>query len=68
MLALALPSQTCFVIRQGAKKIMWSWITCYVSGHDYAVSCQGGAMFLRCVLCGRRSQGWLVHRDEEHTH
>jgi hypothetical protein len=47
---------------------MWSWIACYVSGHDYAVSCQDGAMFLRCVLCGRRSQGWTVHRDEPHAH
>ena len=37
---------------------MWNWIACYVSGHDYSVSCQDGAMFLRCVLCGRRSQGW----------
>lgn len=40
---------------------MWSWISCYVTGHEYSVSCDGGAMFLRCVSCGRRSQGWLVH-------
>jgi hypothetical protein len=47
---------------------MWNWIACYVSGHDYTVTCQQGAMFLRCALCGRRSQGWLVHRDEHHAH
>ena len=47
---------------------MWSWIACYVGGHDYSVTCHSGSMFLRCVLCGRRSQGWLVHRDEQHTH
>jgi hypothetical protein len=44
---------------------MWSWIACYVCGHDYSVGCKGGAMFLRCVLCGKRSQGWLVHRHEQ---
>jgi len=47
---------------------MWSWIACYVNGHDYSVSCESGAMFLRCVLCGRRSQGWLVHHDGKHSH
>ena len=29
---------------------MWSWICCYVTGHDYSVSCDGGAMFLRYSL------------------
>jgi hypothetical protein len=42
---------------------MWSWIACYVHGHDYSVRCESGAMFLRCVLCGRRSQGWFVRTD-----
>ena len=46
---------------------MWSWIACYVSGHDYSVTCQDGAMFLRCVLCGRRSQGWTV-KDGQDPH
>ena len=43
---------------------MWSWIACYVNGHDYSVYCESGSMFLRCLKCGRRSQGWLVHRHE----
>jgi hypothetical protein len=24
-------------------------------------------MFLRCVVCGRRSQGWVVN-DRDHAH
>jgi uncharacterized C2H2 Zn-finger protein len=47
---------------------MWNWIVCYVTGHDYAVSCDEGAMFLRCVVCGRRSQGWIVHATHAHSH
>jgi hypothetical protein len=47
---------------------MWSWICCYVMGHDYSVSCDSGAMFLRCIVCGRRSQGWVVHANEHQTH
>jgi hypothetical protein len=52
---------------------MWNWISCYVTGHDYSVCCDGGAMFLRCIVCGRRSQGWVVHahahghHDHAHT-
>lgn len=46
---------------------MWSWIFCYVTGHDYSVSCNDGAMFLRCFACGRRSQGWVV-KDHEPAH
>lgn len=46
---------------------MWSWISCYVTGHDYSVCCDAGAMFLRCVVCGRRSQGWVVN-DRDHAH
>jgi hypothetical protein len=44
---------------------MWNLICCYVTGHDYSVCCDGGAIFLRCLVCGRRSHGWVVH---EHTH
>lgn len=47
---------------------MWNWICCYVTGHDYSVSCNEGAMFLRCVTCGHRSQGWVVHAASGHTH
>jgi hypothetical protein len=47
---------------------MWSWIACYVNGHDYSVSCESGSMFLRCVHCGRRSQGWTVHSHGAQAH
>jgi hypothetical protein len=43
---------------------MWSWIACYVHGHEYSVACQPGAVFLRCLKCGRRSQGWFVDTDK----
>jgi hypothetical protein len=40
---------------------MWNLINCYLSGrHDYGMWCQPGAMFLRCVHCGKRSSGWAV--------
>ncbi|HEV8209328.1 MAG TPA: hypothetical protein VGP77_04370 [Vicinamibacterales bacterium] len=40
---------------------MWNLISCYLSGrHDYGMSCESGAMFLRCVHCGKRSSGWVV--------
>jgi hypothetical protein len=47
---------------------MWNWICCYVTGHDYSVCCVSGSMFLRCVVCGRRSQGWVVHGQPAHAH
>jgi hypothetical protein len=47
---------------------MWNWISCYVTGHQYAVCCDGGAMFLKCLLCGRRSQGWVVHQHGTASH
>ena len=38
---------------------MWNWLNCYVSGrHDFGVSCEPGAIFLRCIHCGKRSSGW----------
>jgi len=40
---------------------MWNWFNCYLSGrHDYSAWCESGAMFLRCIHCGRRSSGWAV--------
>ena len=40
---------------------MWNWFNCYLSGlHDYGMWCEPGAIFLRCVHCGRRSQGWTL--------
>jgi hypothetical protein len=41
--------------------IMWNWFNCHVSGrHEYGVSCETGAIFLRCVHCSHRSAGWSV--------
>ena len=41
---------------------MWNVVSCYLSRrHDYGVWCESGAMFLRCVHCGKRSDGWTVH-------
>jgi hypothetical protein len=40
---------------------MWNLINCFLSGrHDYGMWCEPGAMFLRCVHCGKRSSGWAV--------
>ena len=48
---------------------MWNWFNCYLSGrHDYGVWCEKGAIFLRCVHCGRRSPGWSVCGDHTHKH
>ena len=38
---------------------MWKWFNCYLSGrHNFGVSCEPGAIFLKCSHCGRRSPGW----------
>ena len=40
---------------------MWNWFNCYLSGrHEFGVWCEPGAIFLRCVHCGRRSAGWAI--------
>jgi hypothetical protein len=40
---------------------MWNLLNCYLSGrHDYGMWCEPGAIFLRCVHCGKRSAGWEV--------
>ena len=40
---------------------MWNWFNCYLSGrHEYGMWCEPGAIFLRCVHCGRRSTGWTL--------
>ena len=47
---------------------MWNWFNCYLSGrHEYGVWCEPGAIFLRCVHCGRRSTGWSLD-GKAHTH
>ena len=44
---------------------IWNWFNCYLSGrHDYGMWCEPGAIFLRCVHCGRRSPGWSVSGKE----
>jgi hypothetical protein len=41
---------------------MWNWFNCYLSGrHDFSAWCEPGAIFLRCVHCGRRSTGWDIN-------
>jgi hypothetical protein len=41
---------------------MWNWLNCYLSGrHDFGVTCSSGSIFLRCIHCGKRSNGWEVH-------
>ena len=49
---------------------MWTWFSCYLSGrHEFGMWCERGAIFLRCVHCGRRSSGWDVNtKPHAHTH
>jgi hypothetical protein len=45
---------------------MWNWISCYLSGkHEFGVSCEPGNVFLKCVHCGRRSQGWALYDKQQ---
>jgi hypothetical protein len=45
---------------------MFKAITCYLSGrHEYHVSCEPGAIFLRCYYCGQRSSGWELRHERE---
>jgi hypothetical protein len=50
---------------------MWDWINCHVAGrHEYAIWSDSNRMFLRCMRCGRRSNGWKVaaaHDDADHA-
>ena len=40
---------------------MWKWFNCYLSGrHDFGVSCGSGTIYLRCLHCGKRSNGWAI--------
>ena len=44
---------------------MWNWLGCYLSGrHDFGVTCSSGSIFLRCIHCGKRSNGWEVHNEQ----
>lgn len=43
---------------------MWNWLNCYLSGrHDFGITCSAGSIFLRCIHCGKRSNGWAVHNE-----
>ena len=44
---------------------MWSWICCYLMGHDYGICCELGSIYLRCSVCGRRSHGWNLRHDAD---
>jgi len=42
---------------------MLNWFHCYLSGrHEFGAWCEPGAMFLRCVHCGKRSPGWAIEQ------
>ena len=44
---------------------MWNWLNCYLSGrHDFGVTCSSGSIYLRCIHCGKRSNGWAVHDEQ----
>jgi hypothetical protein len=43
---------------------MWNWLSCYLSGrHDFGITCSSGSIYLCCVHCGKRSNGWEVHNE-----
>ena len=43
---------------------MWNLLNCYLSGrHEYGPWCEPGAIFLRCVHCGKRSSSWAIGPD-----
>ncbi len=45
---------------------MWDWINCHLAGrHEYAVWSDSNRMFLRCLRCGRRSNGWDVATNND---
>ena len=45
---------------------MWNWLNCYLSGrHDFGVACSSGSIYLRCNHCGKRSEGWAVHAEQQ---
>jgi hypothetical protein len=45
---------------------MWKWFNCYLSGrHDFGMWCEDGAIFLRCLHCGKRSHGFSIHAKRQ---
>ncbi|MEI6667704.1 MAG: hypothetical protein WCP29_06075 [Acidobacteriota bacterium] len=41
-------------------RTLFSRLTCYLSGHEYAVRSDGARIYLCCEGCGRRSTGWSL--------
>ena len=44
------------------RSVMWNWFSCYLSGrHSFGVSCEPGAIFLKCSQCGhgRPAGPWI---------
>jgi hypothetical protein len=40
---------------------MWDWISCNLLGrHQESVVCERASIHLRCLKCGRRSDGWQL--------
>ena len=47
---------------------MWDWLNCHLAGrHEYAVWSDSNRMFLRCLRCGRRSNGWEIAASQDGT-
>lgn len=47
---------------------MWQAFLCYLSGqHEFGVVCEPDAMFLQCRSCGRRSSGWALRNEPQHS-
>lgn len=75
VLALALPTARATFRNESTRikietTVMWTWISCYLTGHDYGVACEQGVIYLRCSTCGRRSHGWDVRTGsaDDHAH
>jgi hypothetical protein len=48
--------------------MIWNLFQCYLSGqHDFGVRCEPGAIYLRCIHCGRRSAGWALSATEQRS-
>jgi hypothetical protein len=46
---------------------MWDWINCHLlARHEYAIWCDSGRVYLRCLYCGHHSKGWQVQMTVRH--
>jgi len=46
---------------------LWHRLGCYITGHDYSVRSERARIYLRCDVCGHRSDGWALHADPHLT-